>query len=191
MSRFTLFFVALLATCFLLVAGCSKKQSDQAGQTQGVLGTATGTVAGVQWTVPKKWTEQPQRPMRIATYGIPASEGDAEGGECAVSFFGAGAGGNVDANIDRWIGQFENGGIPAKASREINGMKVSLVQISGVYLAPGGPMMQSQGKKENYRLLGAIVEGPEGMVFFKCTGPAKTVASGEGDFNALVGSLRK
>ena len=191
MNRFTLFFLVLLATCLLLVAGCSKKQSDQAGQSQGTLGTATGAVAGVQWTVPKKWTEQPQRPMRIATYGIQASEGDPEGGECAVSFFGAGAGGNVDANIDRWIGQFENGGIPAKASREVNGLKVSLVQISGAYLSPGGPMMQSQGKKENYRLLGAIVEAPEGMVFFKFTGPAKTVAAAEGDFSAMVGSLKR
>ncbi len=191
MNRFAIFFFALVAAVMLVVTGCSKKQTEQEAQTQGTLGSATGTVAGVQWAVPQKWTGQGQRPMRIATYTVPASEGDPEAGECAVSFFGAGQGGNVDANIDRWVGQFESAGTPARASREVNGLKVSLVQIAGSYLAPGGPMMQSQGKKENYRLLGAIVEGPEGMIFFKLTGPAKTLAASEGDFNAMIGSLKK
>jgi hypothetical protein len=78
-----------------------------------------------------------------------------------------------------------------RSSREVNGMKVALVTVSGTYLAPGGPMMQSQGKKENYRLLGAIVEGPEGSVFFKFTGPTQTVVSAQGSFDALISSLAK
>ena len=78
-----------------------------------------------------------------------------------------------------------------RSSREVNGMKVTLVSISGTYLSPGGPMMQSQGKKENYRLLGAIVEGPEGSVFFKFTGPAHTVAAAEATFNTFISSLAK
>ena len=78
-----------------------------------------------------------------------------------------------------------------RSSREVNGMKIALVSVSGAYLAPGGPMMQSQGKKENYKLLGAIVEGPEGSVFFKFTGPTHTVASAEGSFNALISSIAK
>jgi len=129
--------------------------------------------------------------MRVATYNVPASEGETEGGECAVSFFGSGQGGNVDANIDRWFGQFENPSVPQKTSKEVSSLKVTTVRIDGTYLSPGGPMMQSQGKKENFRLLGAIVEAPEGMVFFKLTGPVKTVASAEQEFDALVGSLTK
>ena len=70
-------------------------------------------------------------------------------------------------------------------------MKVTLVQVAGAYLAPAGPMMQSSGKKENFRLLGAIVEGPEGSVFYKFTGPAKTVSGAEGEFSAMVESLAK
>jgi hypothetical protein len=174
----------------LFVAGCSKK-SEQGAQGKAALGTGTGSVAGVKWTVPKRWTSQPERPMRIATYGIPAAEGDAEGGECAVSFFGSGQGGNVDANIERWVGQFENASAPSKGSKEVNGMKVTTVGISGAYLAPSGPMMQSAGTKANFRLLGAIADAPEGMVFFKFTGPAKTVAAAEGEFDAMVGSLSK
>jgi hypothetical protein len=52
-------------------------------------------------------------------------------------------------------------------------------------------MMQSSGKKDNFRLLGAIVEGPEGLVFYKFTGPAKTVAGAEGEVSAMVESLAK
>jgi hypothetical protein len=52
-------------------------------------------------------------------------------------------------------------------------------------------MMQSQGKKEDFRLLGAIVSGPEGPVFFKLTGPSKSVAAAEKDFTAMINSLAK
>jgi hypothetical protein len=128
--------------------------------------------------------------MRIATYTVPAAEADEESGECAVFYFGGGQGGDVVSNIDRWVGQFENAK-PTKSSKELNGLKVTLVQISGTYLAPGGPMMQSTGKKEDYRLLGAIVDAPGGSVFFKFTGPAKTVAAAAEEFQALVGSLEK
>ena len=76
-----------------------------------------------------------------------------------------------------------------RSSQVVHGIKVTMVKISGAYLAPGGPMMQSQGKKENYRLLGAIAEAPEGSVFFKFTGPAATVSAAEESFNSLIASL--
>ena len=94
-------------------------------------------------------------------------------------------------NIDRWIGQFEVAGTPGRSTKDVSGLKVTLVQIAGAYLAPSGPMMESQGKKENFRLLGAIVEGPQGSVFFKYTGPAKTIGASEAEFNAMVESLEK
>jgi hypothetical protein len=52
-------------------------------------------------------------------------------------------------------------------------------------------MMQTQEKKPGYRLLGAIVEAPRGLVFFKCTGPAATIGKAQADFQGLVGSLTK
>jgi hypothetical protein len=70
-------------------------------------------------------------------------------------------------------------------------MKVTNVVITGAYLAPGGPMMQSQGKKDHFKLLGAIVEAPKGRVFFKFTGPEKTVDAAKADFESLVGSITK
>ena len=105
-----------------------------------------GSTAGVKWTVPASWKSQAERPMRVATYDVPAAAG-AEAGECGVFYFGQGQGGNVEDNLSRWIGQFEGGGAPKKGEKTVHGLKVHTVDISGTYLASGGPMMKSQGKK--------------------------------------------
>ena len=144
-----------------------------------LLAATGGTAGGVKWTVPATWTEQPARQMRVATYTIPAAKG-AEAGECGVFYFGKGQGGSIDENIARWGSQFEGGGSPKTS-----------VRTAGTYLAPGGPMMQSQGKKPGWQLSGAIVEASEGNVFFKCVGPEKTIAAAEPDIDALLKSLKK
>ena len=190
MNRWTVAVGMVLALFLVTSAGCSKKQQGQGSGDAASLGSGTGVVAGLKWSIPKRWTPGGERPMRVATYSIPPSEGDTEQGECAVFHFGT-EGGGVDANIERWISQFEATGIPARAQKEVGGLKVTMVQIAGTYLNPSGPMMASSGKKENYRLLGAIVEGSQGLVFFKFTGPAKTVGAAEGEFNAMVESISK
>jgi hypothetical protein len=128
--------------------------------------------------------------MRAATYGIPAAAGDPEDGECIVNYFGPAQGGPVDANVKRWIGQFQGGEKNAKtAKRTIHGLSVTTVDVSGSYTGMGGPMAQSRTPKPGYRLLGAIVETPQGTVFFKFTGPAKTVAANQTKFEALLNSI--
>jgi hypothetical protein len=149
-----------------------------------------GGAGGVKWSVPKTWTDQPGSSMRVATYKVPAAKA-AEPGEVAVFFFGPGQGGSIDANVERWSRQFEGTPKPTRSLKKVNGLQLTLVQIAGTYLAPGGPMMQSQGKKLDYRLLAAIAEAPEGLIFFKLTGPAVTVAAAQADFDALVASLAK
>ena len=183
MKRLTL---PLLLVSLLLI-GCSKKEEHA---VQSALSKDKGAVAGIEWSVPGRWTIGAQRQMRVATYVAPPAEGDSESAECAVSFFGPGQGGNIDLNIDRWFGQFEGGTVPEKTSREVNGVKVTTVKISGTYTSPG-VMMQSMGKKPGYKLYGAIVEAPEGTVFFKMTGPGKSVEAAEAEFDAMIGSLSK
>ena len=135
--------------------------------------------------------------MRAATYSVPSASGDQEGGECAVFFFGPGQGGAVQANIDRWIGQFEQpDGKPsserATQRREtINAIPVTTIDLSGTFLGGGPGMGSAAPKKPGYRLLGAIVEGPEGVVFFKMTGPVRTVGAAEPDFRSMLKSLKK
>jgi hypothetical protein len=135
--------------------------------------------------------------MRAATYTVPKAAGDPEDGECAVFYFGPGQGGGVDANIKRWIGQFDApGGGPAdklaKTSKStMNGLPVTRIDLTGTYKPSAGPMMQATGSKPGYRLLGAIVEGPEGAVFFKLTAPAKTAASQQAAFDTLLKSVSR
>jgi hypothetical protein len=145
---------------------------------------------GIRWTVPARWTAGAGSAMRVATYTVPAAKG-AEAGECAVFFFGTGQGGGVDDNVARWAKQFEGAPAPKRTTLTVAGMRATRAEVEGTYLAPGGPMMQSTGKRAGYRLLGAIVEAPEGNVFFKLTGPGATVGAAQAEFEALVASIRK
>jgi hypothetical protein len=168
--------------------GCSRSGPDRPA---GNLVPEEAPVAGVQWSYPDTWTRDTGRPMRVVTYTIPAAEGDAEAGECGVFYFGEQQGGDIDGNIQRWGAQFEGATQAEKTTSSVDGMNLTTVRISGTFLAPAGPMMQSQGKKENYRLLGAIIEAPGGMVFFKCTGPAKTIDAAQPVFLSMINSAKK
>ena len=150
---------------------------------------AEGTAAGVRWTAPASWKTQAARQMRVATYEIPAAPGS-EPGECGVFHFGRGQGGSVEENLSRWAQQFEAAAPPKKGEKAVHGLRIHTIDVSGTYLASGGPMMPSQGKKPGYRLLGAIVQAPDGLVFFKCTGPEKTMKANEDRFDSLLGSLQ-
>ena len=90
------------------------------------------------------------------------------------------AGGSIDANIKRWIGQFE--GVEeddAKVEKkEVDGGVIHTVDVSGTYVdLMGGRFAPGPAKKfEDYRLLGAIIETKNsGKIFVKMIGPAKTV----------------
>jgi hypothetical protein len=148
------------------------------------------TTAGLRWTAPAAWKAQAERPMRAATYSIPAAPGDKEDGECAVYYFGPSQGGSVEANLKRWIGQFEQPEHEAQTrKRTIAGINVTTIDLSGTYTGAGGPMATGKTSKSGFRLLGAIVEAPEGLVFFKFTAPEKTVAAHQANFEELLKSL--
>jgi hypothetical protein len=145
--------------------------------------------AGVRWTVPANWKSEAQRPMRLGTYTV------AQGAECGVYYFGQGQGGSAEANVDRWVGQFlQADGKPSKAAakiakRTVHGLPVTTVDVSGAYTGMGGPATQPGPAVSGYRMLGAIVEGPQGSIFFKFVGPAKTIAQNQAAFDKMIASL--
>lgn len=132
--------------------------------------------------------------MRAATYSIAPAAGDSTGAECVVNYFGPGQGGGVDANIERWKGQVQ--GPDGKAAmakvekRTVRNVAITVVDTSGSYAGMGGPMAAASKAVPGYRLLGAIVEGPGGSVFFKLTGPAKTIAAQQKNFDQLLASIQ-
>ena len=149
------------------------------------------SAAGLKWTAPAGWKVEAQRPMRAATYSVAPAPGDHDAAECAAYFFGAGQGGGVDANIDRWKGQFRPAPSAQPRKRTIHGLAVTTIDISGEYSGMGGPMAAQPTTKSGYRLLGAIVEGPGGNIFVKFTGPAKTIAANQQKFEQLLFSFEK
>ena len=149
-------------------------------------------VAGVSFSPPREWRqESPSSPMRAAQFVIPGGKNEKEG-LFVVYFFGAGQGGSVADNVARWEGQFTDAaGKPSegevRAERK-NGLSVTIVSAQGTY-ASGMPMSPS-APEPNSELWGAIVEGPQGNVFFKATGPKATIEGARSQFAALLESLR-
>jgi hypothetical protein len=135
--------------------------------------------------------------MRQAQFLLPRVEGDGADGELVVFYFGPGQGGSVDANIDRWVGQF---GQPdgsaskdkAKTSRnQIAGMQVTFVDLNGTYQAPIMPGAPERHNSPGYRLLAAVVETPDGPWFFKLVGPEKTIGKWAESFDQFIRSVKK
>ena len=153
---------------------------------------AASDAGGIQWKAPSQWKALPDRPMRAGTFTVPAAAGDSEPGEMAIFYFGQGQGGSVEANVQRWIGQFQNTTGPAKRStQKINSFSVTTIELGGAYLFSPTPMSPEKTLKPGYKMLGAIVEAPEGPVFFKFTAPVKTVAANESAFQTMLKSIAK
>ena len=149
---------------------------------------------GIVWKTPAGWVEEtPSNPMRRGQYRIPGPAGDAQ---LAISYFGAGQGGDPTANAQRWANQFKQpgGGDPLEVMKtqtlDLKGTKVLLVETTGTYLNTA--MNPSDvGEKPNYALLGAIVPGPDSNWFFKMTGPQETVKAQRDKFLQLLQSIQK
>ncbi len=148
---------------------------------------AAGAAGPIDFDVPKAWQSQkPSSTMRLAQASIPGPGGS---GDFAVFFFGPGGGGPVDANIERWVGQMEGASKPTPETFEVNGYKVTWVDVKGNLKANGMGMSPSP-PVANARLFGAVVEGAGGPWFFKATGPEATLAPQRDAFVAMLRSVR-
>ena len=181
-----------------MLSGCSDGSPAETESAPGPVvssGAAQASGAGLEFETPSTWiSETPSSSMRLAQYRLPRVEGDPEDAELAVFYFG-GQGGSVQANVDRWIGQFSNpDGSPVTnprvSERETSGVPLTLVDVGGTYHQAQGPMMAQTTAKENYRMLAAVAQGPGGPTFFKLTGPQPTVDHFEESFNAFLDTLR-
>jgi len=149
----------------------------------------------LSWETPTGWIEEPPaNAMRQAQYLVPGEGGD---GQCVVFYFGAGQGGGVQANADRWADQFSqpdgssSRDVLVTEELEVGGVPVLLVQVTGTYNEGGMMMTGAPPKtKPGHMLMGAVVEGPNANWFFKFTGPEETVRSNEQSFRGLLGSIK-
>jgi hypothetical protein len=150
----------------------------------------------LSFAVPEGWEKtQPRSRIVEMEFTIPSADGDESPGRLTVM----GAGGLVEANIDRWLGQFQqpDGTDTSKVAKieklKVGGHDVHYVDVSGTYRdMPGGPFAGGKAVlRDDYRMLAAIIETDKaGNYFFKLYGPKKTIAENEKSFRGLVNSLK-
>lgn len=160
------------------------------------LAQGTPPAGSLAFTPPAGWQSRASASaMRVAEFVVPKAAGDAEDAEVIVYYFG-GSGGSVEANVDRWIGQMQQPDGSAskdkatRRSQTVNGLAVSTVDVSGTYVAEVRPGATERHNKPNFRLRAAVVETPRGPYYIKMTGPAKTVAAADADYQKFVASVR-
>jgi len=177
----------LLAVCFALL-GLVAFAEDKSGNEFTI---GEGRLA---LTAPASWMEkEPASRIVEVEFAIPPAKGD----ETAGRLTAMGAGGSVESNIDRWVGQFVGpAGAAAKPQRDktsVSGCEVEIVDLSGTYKdTPGGPF--AGGKtvmREKYRMLGAIIQTKDrGNYFLKLYGPKATIDENAKGFQEMVKSLK-
>lgn len=180
----------LLLALTLPAAVCA--QDSRPTQTEPV----TRSLGAVTITIPPEWEEQePQNTMRKAQLRLPRADGDDRDAELVVFHF-RGGGGGVEANIDRWLGQFQQPDGSATrdaaeiAEREVAGLEVHTVDVTGTYVAQVRPGAGERVNNPNTRLLAAIVISSDGPYFFKLVGPAATVEHWKEHWEAFVAAIR-
>ena len=176
---------ALFATALLLTAPVAIA-ADEAKAAPAAEAAAAEIKAGAPW----KLRAEPK--MMSAGGATIAGKDGAAGVDADFYHFGAGGGGGDDANIARWVGQFQPGddGAPAKPKREelkLGGKTVLLVHIKGTFLA-GGAMAAKKTPMPGYAMIGAIIPSAGGSVYLKVTGPEAAVAAAAEDVKKLIGS---
>jgi hypothetical protein len=152
--------------------------------------------ATLKFDAPADWVAKPaSSSMRVAEFMLPRAAGDREDASLVVYFFG-GQGGSVQANLDRWIGQITQP--DGRASTDVaktstlsaHGLKVTLVDVPGTYVAETSPGAADHFDKPGFRLEAAVVETSGGPYFIKLLGPATTVGRWDASFQAFLKSVR-
>jgi len=191
-------FVTLALCAALALGACSSGGGDGAGgdAAASVPLAERVTLEGFSFQPPTRWkAEEPSSGMRLAQYRIDPAPGDSAAGECALFHF-PGTGGSVQANIDRWIGQFQQPDGSSSADHATieklphDSLSITYVDISGNYTGGSGGMGAPSAPQEGYRMVAGVVEMPQGPWFMKCVGPSSTMDVAAPGLKALLRTAR-
>jgi hypothetical protein len=177
-----------LSGCVLMLAGMASVLLAQENPSTMVLGGGK-----LRLKAPATWKrKQPQTSIVEHEFAIPASKGDSADGRLTVMA----AGGGVEANIDRWYGQFTQPDGASTRDRaktkklKVAGEDVHLVDISGTFKDQRGPAAPAV-ERPKFRMLAAIIAAKSGNYFIKFYGPERTVADNEKAFQTMIDGLEQ
>lgn len=181
--------LALATLCILVQPAFSQDKTEKKTETgkSEMLEIGKGKVIV---TKPESWkTVPPPNQMIDKEFRFPAE------GEAFARITISQATGGVEPNITRWVNQFdgatkENTKV---AKKDVDQTTVHVVEIEGTYKESMGPMVPGAAskKKENYKMLSAILELKDGsLIFVKSTGPKDVIAKMREDFVKMIDGLK-
>ena len=137
------------------------------------------------WVLPEGWHEKPETQMRLINLGI-GSNFDAE---CYVSVL-QGAGGGLAANINRWRSQMlleplSNEDIAGLPKKTLLGQDAVFTKFSGAFRGMG-----DDDYKQDYMLVGLILEHKGISIFIKMIGPQTVLEHELDNFEVFSKSLK-
>ena len=142
----------------------------------------TRQLTGIRFDVPVDWNEQPKSEFYEAKYVIPSEEG-----EMVLTL--TSMGGGIDANLQRWVGQFQQDPDegPRRETLRIDGAKSEWLDVRGTFRSRVGT---SPGPHENWRLLGVAIPMKPRPFLLKLIGPRAAVSGFEADFRKFARSAQ-
>ena len=144
-------------------------------------------VGGILMTSPSEWESKPHGSSLIAAeFSLPRAEGDDTDARLTIST----AGGTVEANIERWKGQFDPQ--PQTASQEeidVAEMEVAIVDFTGDFNDQRGPFAPAV-KRPGYRMIAAVIPAKGQLHFIKATGPKNTIAMHADAIHKFIRSVK-
>jgi hypothetical protein len=144
------------------------------------LPSAASDPPALVWKMPAAWQQAPNpNAMRLATYRAPG------GVEITISR----AGGATEANIERWIAQFDNAGRDGRVEKTVRGLHVVTVDVAGTYVGGGMATGAPAEPKPDWAMVGSIVESRSPSYFIKMTGPAAAVRQARPVFDRFIDSV--
>lgn len=188
----------ILISMILLVASCGKK-AEQTETVEPTVATHVSgspvSIAGVTFTPTENWVDVGPSGMRKASYYLTAVEGDVDSATVTVFYFGPSGGGTIEANLDRWITQMsqsdgsDSHNVSKMNEMDVDSMTAHTLEVPGLFAAGG--MMGTPELKENYLMVGVVLEAPEGNLFFKLTGPENTAKAMADELIEMVKLIKK
>jgi hypothetical protein len=156
-------------------------------------GDSVIALLGYHTKAPASWSPRPPASSsRLAQFVIHGSDASSDA-EVVVFFFGASQGGNVDANLGRWRGQFstpDGSPVPETITRDSSGaFPVTTAEFRGTYRRGVGAG-SADSVRTGQTLVASIVETPRGTLFVQLFGPTATVAAHRAELTKFVKELK-
>lgn len=142
---------------------------------------------------PATWTpRKPSSSSRLAEFVVPTTPAGAA--EVVVYFFGKSMGSNVQANVERWRGQFstpDGSPVVEMIARDttLGKLPVTTAEFRGTYRRGIG-MGSADSVKTGQTLIASIIETPSGVMFAQLFGDSRRVADAKAEFVRFVRDLK-